>query len=123
VAAVWGQLLATDAAVLDQKLTAIAATVCDDDPRSAAERRSDAAGAWANGSDYLLCACGSPKCPVANRPVPKSSVLVTVIADQTAIDGAGATKPTDAQMSVVEPHRYEDATAKRRHSPGTPLSS
>jgi Domain of unknown function (DUF222) len=45
VTSIWGKLLAHDAAVLDKKISAMAATVCDDDPRSRAERRADARGA------------------------------------------------------------------------------
>ncbi len=96
VASVWGMLLATDAAVLDTKVAAIAATVCDNDPRSAKERRSDAAGAWANGNDHLICGCGSPTCPFADGPAPKSSVVISVVADQAAIDAARAIEATHA---------------------------
>ena len=35
VRSIWGKLLAADAAVLDKKVSAMAATVCDNDPRSA----------------------------------------------------------------------------------------
>ncbi len=94
MASVWGMLLATDAAVLDTKVAAIAATVCDNDPRSAKERRSDAAGAWANGNDHLICGCGSPTCPFADGPAPKSSVVINVVADQAAIDAARAIEAT-----------------------------
>lgn len=86
---IWGKLLAPDAAVLDKKVSAMAAGVCDDDPRSHAEQRADALGALANGNDHLPCACGSPTCPatVAN-PAPKSSVVINVIADKTAVEAA-----------------------------------
>lgn len=88
VTSVWGKLLAGDAAALKKKVAAIAATVCHEDPRNAGERRADAAGAWANGNDYLVCMCGSPTCPVAGQPAPKSSVVINVYADQTAIAAA-----------------------------------
>jgi hypothetical protein len=88
VVSVWGRLLAADAAVLRKKVAAIAGTVCDADPRNAGERRSDAAAAFANGNDYLVCRCGSPACPVAGKPAPKSSVVINVMADQTAVDSA-----------------------------------
>jgi len=35
----------------------------------------------------------------------------------------GAQAPAAGEMSFVETHRYEEATAKSRHWPGTPLSS
>ena len=54
VRSIWGKLLAPDAAVLDKKVSAMAATVCDNDPRSAGERRADAVGALANGNNHLV---------------------------------------------------------------------
>jgi hypothetical protein len=67
----------------------MAATVCDNDPRTVGQRRSDALGALANGNDRLRCACGSPTCPAtAGQTSTKSSVVVTVVADQTAIEAA-----------------------------------
>jgi hypothetical protein len=41
-----GYVHATDAAVLDQRLDALAATVCDNDPRTKDQRRADATGRW-----------------------------------------------------------------------------
>ncbi|HTM83462.1 MAG TPA: DUF222 domain-containing protein, partial [Mycobacterium sp.] len=57
-AALWGRLYATDAAVLDERLDRLARSVCDDDPRTLAQRRADALGALAAGTDGLLCGCG-----------------------------------------------------------------
>jgi hypothetical protein len=89
--AVWGALQAADAAVLDKKVASMAATVCDNDPRSVKERRADALGALASGNNYLVCACGSPVCPPnAEQPAPKSSVVIHVVADQAAVDAASS---------------------------------
>jgi hypothetical protein len=105
---VWGKLLAADAAVLDRKIAAMMATVCPDDPRSAAERRSDAVGAIANGNDHLPCACGASTCPArAAQPAPTSSVVVNVYADETAVDAAQATQESGRR------------TAACRRDPGT----
>ena len=62
---VFGRLLAHDAEVWRERVTAMLAGLCDGDPRSPGERRSDAAGAIANGNDTLACRCGSPHCPTA----------------------------------------------------------
>ncbi|MCV7278725.1 DUF222 domain-containing protein [Mycolicibacterium flavescens] len=98
---VWGKLLATDAAVLKRRLDEMANGVCDDDPRSLAERRADALGALAAGQDRLGCACGSPTCDAAG---PKTSnVVVHVVADQSAIDAAGdAVEPADKPRVASE---------------------
>ena len=50
--ALWGRLLATDAAVLQRRVTAMAHGVCQGDPRSIGERRADALGALANGNQH-----------------------------------------------------------------------
>jgi Domain of unknown function (DUF222) len=85
--ALWGRLLAADAAVLQKRVTAMAHGVCQGDPRSMGERRSDALGALANRNEHLACACGSPACPVAGQP-PTSQVVIRVIAEQAALEAA-----------------------------------
>ena len=60
-------LFANDAKALDQRLDALAATVCDADPRTVDQRRADALGALANGADRLACRCGQPRLPGHRR--------------------------------------------------------
>ena len=100
-----GRLTATDAAVWREKVASMVAGVCDDDPRTLAERRADAAGALANGSERLACACGSPTCPVNSQcPPPKSAVVIHVVADERALDAATAT-------TAETTHRSDAGTA------------
>lgn len=94
---VWGKLLATDAAVLKRRLDEMARGVCDDDPRSLAERRADALGALAAGHDRLGCACGSPSCAATGPRT--SNVVVHVIADQSAVDATSA--PAEKGTAVL----------------------
>ena len=60
-------LLAHDGAALDQRLDAMAAAVCDNDPRTGEQRRADALAAFAHGGDRLACGCGDPGLP-GSRP-------------------------------------------------------
>lgn len=83
---VFGRLLSTDAHAVDAKLTALAATVCHGDPRTAMQRRADAMGAMAAGAERLPCRCGQPGCPAGGCRVP-SSVMIHVIANQSTVDG------------------------------------
>jgi hypothetical protein len=83
-----GSLVTPDAHALDRRLDALAATVCEHDPRSHQERRADALGALAAGADRLGCRCGRPDCAAGTRPA-ASPVVIHVIAEQTAIDGSG----------------------------------
>jgi hypothetical protein len=91
-AAMWGRLFATDAAMLDRRLMQMAHEVCDDDPRTIAQRRADALGALAAGAERLACGCGNDACPAAGGQ--PSSVLIHVVADAAAIN----TEP-DPQLS------------------------
>jgi hypothetical protein len=83
-----GALLAPDAAALDQRLDALAATVCAHDPRTREQRRADALGALAAGADRLGCRCARPDCAAGQRR-PAGPVTIHVIADQTALTGGG----------------------------------
>ncbi|MBF4194753.1 HNH nuclease, partial [Mycolicibacterium phlei] len=57
VAYIEAQVLATDGDALDQRLDALAATVCEHDPRTLDQRRADAVGVIAAGGDRLGCLC------------------------------------------------------------------
>ena len=48
---VYGRLQGPDAEVLKKKIWAMAATVCDNDPRTQGQRRGAALRAWANGNE------------------------------------------------------------------------
>jgi Domain of unknown function (DUF222) len=85
-AALWGALLATDAAVLDRKLTQMAHQVCDDDPRTIAQRRADALGTLAAGGEQLACGCGSIDCTAgADADARATAVVIHVVADSAAL--------------------------------------
>ena len=83
---VHGRLTSTDAALLDQRLTAMIATVCDDDPRTLAQRRADALGAIAAHTTALACRCDNPGCAAKTDDGRASSVVVHVVADQDTLN-------------------------------------
>jgi hypothetical protein len=85
---VFGRLLSPDAHALDARLNALAATVCDADPRTRNQRRADAMAALTVGADRLACHCGQPHCPAASSPLP-SPVIIHVVADQASVEGHG----------------------------------
>jgi hypothetical protein len=88
VSEVFGRLISTDAHVLDARLDALAATVCEQDPRTGTQRRADALGALAAGAERLDCRCRQPGCSAAAKPVPKP-VLIYVIAEPASVEGIG----------------------------------
>ena len=88
VAHISGVLDAADGAALDQRLEAMAATVCDNDPRTKEQRRSDAAGALGRG-EALACRCGSDDCPTTaeRNDATAAAAVIHVLAEQTTVEG------------------------------------
>jgi hypothetical protein len=106
----WGTLYSTDAAMLDRRLTQMAHGVCDDDPRTMAQRRADALGALAAGADRLVCGCGNAACPaVVDADQRATGVVIHVVAEESALTAA-----PDPHMSGERP--------ARPITPDTPLS-
>jgi len=81
-----GHLRAADGAAFDQRLAALAATVCDHDPRSEQQCRADACGALGRNEATLACLCGRDDCPAAGRRA-AAAVVIHVLADQATLDG------------------------------------
>lgn len=108
-AALSGRLLATDAAILERRLNAMAREVCEDDPRTLANRRADALGALAAGATNLSCQCGDPECPAAGPDARATSVVVHVLADPDALTAeplaAAPEDPAPAEPVGEEPAR------------------
>ncbi|AQT82139.1 HNH endonuclease [Mycolicibacterium litorale] len=99
--ALTGRLYSTDATLLDRRLTQLAHGVCEDDPRSIAQRRADALGALAAGADRLACACGSPECGSADDDGRASSVVIHVLAEAESLEAI----PDPAMSGDVESPR------------------
>jgi uncharacterized protein DUF222 len=89
MAGISGYLHAADAAALDQRLEALAATVCEHDPRTRAQRRADACGPLARGEASLACQCGRDDCPAAAERSAAAAAVIHVLAEQATIDGSG----------------------------------
>jgi Domain of unknown function (DUF222) len=106
-ATVQAQLFSHDGDALDKRLDGMARAVCEGDPRTMEQRRSDALGVLGHGGDRLACLCGDPGCEAAE--VAPSAVVVNVVAeekslaDDTAVqlDGAERPGPTSAQLRTM----------------------
>jgi hypothetical protein len=94
ISEIHGSLLSPDAHALDTRLTALAATVCEHDPRSREQRRADALGALAAGADRLGCRCGRADCAAGGRPA-AGPVVIHVIAEHATITGRGSTPASE----------------------------
>jgi hypothetical protein len=89
MAGIWANVHATDAAALDKGLDELAATVCDNDPRTKDQRRPDASGALARREQRLACQCGREDCPVAAEWTAVANAVIHVLAEQETLDGTG----------------------------------
>ena len=120
------RLLATDADALDQRLDAMAAAVCDNDPRTMDQRRSDALGALGHRADRLACACGRPDCDAAGAQ--PSAVVVHVITyedsltDDTPARLDGEEEPGPAEKPLRE-MTITEALTDRRPPPTGPAKT
>jgi len=98
-----GSLLSPDAHALDKRLTALAGTVCERDPRTREQRRADALAALAAGADRLGCRCGFRDCGAGKRPA-ATPVVIYVIAEQATLEGrSGATASEVCADGLISP--------------------
>ncbi|BBY96596.1 HNH endonuclease signature motif containing protein [Mycolicibacterium fallax] len=93
---IWGRISAVDAALLDETLTAMAKNVCDDDPRTLAQRRADALGALAAHADRLVCACDNPTCPAKTGTHPAAHVTIHIVTNHIVTNAPVNTVPGPA---------------------------
>ncbi|MEX3742773.1 DUF222 domain-containing protein, partial [Mycolicibacterium porcinum] len=77
---IWGRLLATDAALIKTLLNTMARSVCDNDPRTLGQRRSDALGALGAGADHLTCQCGNPDCDATGIDPRSRAIVIHLLA-------------------------------------------
>lgn len=85
-ATAYGVLTAAGAEILRRRLAQMLQGVCANDPRSAANQRSEAIPQMALGAERLACQCGSENCPAAGaRDVAAEAVVIHVIADEAAV--------------------------------------
>ena len=89
MAGVFGNIHAADGAALAQRLEALAATVCEHDPRTMRQRRADACGPLARGQASLACQCGRDDCAAAAERHATAAAVIHVLAEQATLDGTG----------------------------------
>jgi hypothetical protein len=112
-----GSLLSPQAHAVDKRLTAVAATVCEHDPRSREQRRADALGALAAGADRLGCQCGRDDCAAGKRSA-AASVVIHVIAEQATTGDAGYTSASEVRADgLVGPELVAELAAHAKLVP------
>jgi Domain of unknown function (DUF222) len=117
VSQIQGSMLTPDAHALDRRLNAVAATVCEHDPRGREQRRADALGALAAGADRLGCRCGRRDCAAGKRPA-AGPVVIHVIAQQETIDGRSAAPGSEVGADgLIPPELVAELAASARLVP------
>ncbi|WP_349269019.1 HNH endonuclease [Mycolicibacterium parafortuitum] len=79
----WARMFDCDAAAAEHTLTAVAYSVCDNDPRSLDDRRNDALHALLTANPVLACLCGNTDCDAATNPRPLREIVVYALTDHT----------------------------------------
>ena len=114
------RLYAPDATVLKQRVEEMARGVCDDDPRTLGERRTDAMTPMAAGIHELACQCGGSACPAAHRDAtPPATAVIHVVAQADTVEaartqGGAGTPPTT--MTARSPRSRTSMTQRRPRS-------
>ena len=112
-----GSLLTPEAHALDKRLTALAGTVCEHDPRTHVQRRADALGVLAAGADRLRCRCGRERCPAEKRSV-ATPVMIHLIVDQATVDGrSGAAASEVCADGLIAPELVAELAAEAKLVP------
>ncbi|MEM6108596.1 DUF222 domain-containing protein [Mycobacterium sp. 050272] len=101
-AAVWGRLYSTDAAALERRLGQMAHDVCDDDPRTVAQRRADALGALAAGAERLGCGCDNAECAARLQHDERATgVVIHVVTEPAALQSAPAPSGINRPSALI----------------------
>ncbi|TQK30284.1 HNH endonuclease signature motif containing protein [Arthrobacter sp. SLBN-53] len=111
VVSFWGRMRTTDAAISDTRLTTLAHSVCEGDPRTVAERRADALAAVLAGADQLTCLCGNQDCTGSGKDPRAGAVSIYVLTGQQPDTGHGAkpdTGPTPDDSGTQGPAAPEE---------------
>ncbi|MGV0744676.1 DUF222 domain-containing protein [Mycolicibacterium sp. XJ870] len=109
-ASLFGRLLASDAALLEERVTEMVTSVCPHDPRPLAVRRSDALGAIAAFRD-LACLCGREDCTGTRPAGPDKNLVVNIVVTPETIDAAQALETGDRAPApaTVQPAASPDS--------------
>ena len=115
---------AEDVRLSQEVVDAVAAGVCADDPRTAGERRADAAVALLQRRRFV-CACPNPECPAANSDAEVAArcarIVLHVVVREETLDGSDDTPAyldgdgPIAADHVVQMRRRPDVSEQNLH--------
>ena len=112
ISEVYGNVFASTAAALDRRLNELAGTVCEADPRTAAQRRADALAAVIAGADRMACTCGDSACVQMRGRLRNRNLVIHVVAEQASVEGAGTAPGYMAGVDELIPAQVVAELAK-----------
>jgi Domain of unknown function (DUF222)/HNH endonuclease len=112
ISEVYGNVFASTALALDRRLNELAGTVCEADPRTAAQRRADALTAVVAGADRMACTCGKSACVEMRGRMRNRNLVIHVIAEQASVDGTGTAPGYMAGVDELLPPQVVAELAK-----------
>ncbi|MUL81945.1 MULTISPECIES: HNH endonuclease signature motif containing protein [unclassified Mycolicibacterium] len=117
LADIGGTVLSVYARALDERLTAMAATVCERDPRTRDQRRADALGALVVRADRIACRCEQRDCAAAGKPA-ASPVVIHVFAEQATVERRGEVPGTLVESDgLIPPELVAELAASAKLRP------
>ncbi|MFV8172317.1 DUF222 domain-containing protein [Mycolicibacterium peregrinum] len=117
MASVWANIHAADGVALNQRLDAVADTVCTHDPRTREQRRADAVGPVARLESQMVCLCGREDCPAAQKRAAVDAAVVHVLADQSTVDGSSDDPGYLAGHGILPAESVRDLAATGKVKP------
>ena len=112
-----GNMHAADAAALDQRLDALAATVCEHDPRTKSSAAPMRAGRWRAVRPVWpasAVATTAPPRPSATRP--RAAAVIHVLAEQATVDGTVISRAICPGLGYCRPSRCASSPPPRSSS-------
>jgi hypothetical protein len=112
ISEVYGNVFASTAVALDRRLNELAGTVCEADPRTAAQRRADALAAVIAGADQMACTCGDSACVEMRGRMRNRNLVIHVVAEQASVEGTGTAPGYMAGVDELIPPQVVAELAK-----------
>jgi hypothetical protein len=107
----WALLSAADSEVVKQRVEQMARSVCEDDPRTLGERRSEALTAISAGIQQLACHCENTDCQGAQTDAtPPITAVIHLVAQAATVDAARAEAAPSPTTADAEPD-IDDASS------------
>ncbi|CAM3957789.1 HNH nuclease domain-containing protein [Mycolicibacterium frederiksbergense] len=130
VASFWGRLRVTDKKILEQRLDALADTVCPHDPRKRGELRAAALaalGAVGPALERLACECGDVNCAGSGKDPRAGAVTIYALTDQIPAAGEdsprqsapGSAGAPDSEPTAPEPPETAESAPAARTEPAS----